>query len=237
MLLVAVAFLIAAAGLMLTSAQNPTGKNQKTVVDESRFPVVDESTPEPSDPIKRAKRQAKGKRFRGELRLIPVPNFRTGATVYHWPPNFPPLPVFQSDLVVIGEVKDATAHVSTDRTAVYSEFTVNVNGVLHNAIGWSVDPKTSIVVTRYGGRVRFADGSTLLLYNTGQGMLQPGSRYVLFLKRVDEDFDLLTGYELSNGKVTPLDSGRPKFSSYAGADESHLIDEIEKLTLAGPKAN
>jgi hypothetical protein len=236
-LLVTVAVLIAAAGLLLTFAQNPTAKNQKTRIDESRFPVVDESTPEPSDPIKRAKRQAKGKRFKGELRLTSNPNFQTGATVYHWPPDFPPLPVAESDLIVIGEVGDATAHISTDRTAVYSEFTVNVNRVLHNVIGASIDPKTSIVATRYGGRVKFPDGSTQLLYNTDQGMLQPGARYVLFLKRVDDDFDLLTGYELSNGKVTPLDSGTPKFSDYAGAEESYLIGEIEKLALARPKAN
>jgi len=71
--------------------------------------------------------------------------------------------------------------------------------------------------------------------DTDQGMLQPGSRYVLFLKRVDDDFDLLTGYELSNGKVTPLDSGTPKFSDYAGAEESYLIEQIEKL--ARPNAN
>jgi hypothetical protein len=229
--------LIAGAGWLLTSAQNPPSENQRRVVDESQFPLVDESAPEPSDPIKRAKRQAKGQRFHNDLRITSDPNFRTGATVYHWPPDFPPLPVFESDLVIIGEVTAAAAHISTDRTAVYSEFTVNVNRILHNAIGAAIEPKTGIVVTRYGGRVKFADGSTQLLYNTGQGMLRSGCRYLLFLKSAGEDFDLLTGYELSNGKVTPLDTGTPNFSIYGGADESYLIAELEKLVLAGPKAN
>lgn len=227
MLLMIVAIALSAVAGLLTQAQNKTIRKQQAVLDETQYPIAYESAPEPRDPHEQAKRQAKGQKFHKDVKVTPIQNFKIRATVYHWPPDFPSLPVVESSAIVVGEVIDAHAYLSTDRTAVYSEFTINVDRVLKDSDA-VVIPKSSVIVTRYGGRVQFPDGSIQLLFNTGQGMPRLTRRCVLYLKRTDQDFDLLTGYELLGGKVFPLDTGTPNFSAYENVNESDFLEQIQQ---------
>lgn len=227
MLLVVLAIALSAVAGLLTQAQNETIRKKQAVFDDTQYPIVYESAPEPADPHERAKRQAKGQKFHKAVRVTPIQNFKIRATVYHWPPDFPSLPVAESSAMIVGEVIDAHAYLSTDKTAVYSEFTVNVSQVLKDSNG-SVIQNSSVIVTRYGGRVQFPDGRIQLLFNTDQGMPRLGRRYVLFLKRDDQDFDLLTGYELRAGRVFPLDTGTPNFSAHENVRESDFLKQIQQ---------
>src|SRR6267142_6268361 len=113
LLLMIVAIALSAVAGLLTKAQNETIRKKQAVLDETQYPIVNESAPEPADPHERAKRQAKGQKFHKDVKVTPIQNFKIRATVYHWPPDFPSLPVVESSAIIGGEVIDAHAYLST----------------------------------------------------------------------------------------------------------------------------
>jgi hypothetical protein len=117
------------------------------------------------------------------------------------------LPVTQSDVILVGEVTDAKAYLSNDRVGIYSEFAIRADEVLKNGSPLLITPTGSVVLEREGGRVRFPSGSVQRYAIANQGMPQVGKRYLLFLKSIedDQDFSIITGYELNTGRVSPLD--------------------------------
>ena len=150
-------------------------------------------------------------------------------------PERPALPAAQSDVVVIGQVVGSEAHLSDDRTGVYSEFTVLVGEVLKNSSGREVGGGT-LTADRSGGGVRFPSGKVLRRGRLRETMPRVGGRYVLFLG-YDKDadaFSIITGYELRGGRVFPLDgvevpeggSKLKQFAAYEGAEEPAFLDEV-----------
>ena len=67
-------------------------------------------------------------------------------------PEEPALPIIQSDAIVIGQVTSAQAHLSSDKTNVYSEFVVRVNDVLKSDRFGLPGVGGFITTTRPGGR-------------------------------------------------------------------------------------
>jgi hypothetical protein len=152
------------------------------------------------------------------------------------------LPVAESDVIVLGKVTDAIAHLSNDGTGIYSEFPVEVSEVFKDSIKGSVNVGTAISTTRAGGAVRFASGKVQEYRTYGQGMPVGGGQYVLFLKRNEAggDFTILTGYELANGLVTPIDgedNNDPKatlsFAYYRNVAEGQLIQDLRLAIQRG----
>lgn len=193
------------------------------LIDE-QLPIVDFDAPKPTDPVERAKRLNKDRRHNlpdnprigGRLTIM--------TTVYHWPEDFPALPIEQSPIVVLCTVSEATAHLSDDKTGVYSEVVVKVDEVLKDTIGI---PKT-LVAERDGGRVRLRSGAIFRYIIDGLGIPKVGHRYLLFLKQLDDgDFSIVTGYELLNGRVQPLDiTSVVPFSKYKDSDESTFLSIV-----------
>jgi len=150
-----------------------------------------------------------------------------------WELGLPALPIAKSVAVVIGEVTTAQAYFSEDESQIYSEFDVRVNEVLKNHDQPFGD---AIVVERLGGRVKFPSGKTAVSSVAHQDLPQVGKRYVLFLIHEysgDEDYTILTGYELRNGLVFPLDtpgSGHPILAYTGVAETSFRNDLINALT-------
>lgn len=66
------------------------------------------------------------------------------------------------------------------------------------------------------------------VYKTSLGMPQIGQQYVFFLKAIDEDFDLLTAYEIRDGKVAPLDGGTPNFKVYENVSETDFLNTLHQ---------
>ncbi|MGI8734808.1 MAG: hypothetical protein ACR2LM_16060 [Pyrinomonadaceae bacterium] len=195
--------------------------------DESQFPIVEESSPRPLDAKEIAKRQLKAPRFRMAIPVSSNPNFKVAASIQHWPADFSAIPISQSQTIIVGVISDARAYVSEDKRAVYSEFTINTAKVIKDTCNLA-EVNSTLTATRYGGRVRFPDGSTQLVFRSGLGMPRVGRRYLLFLKQTDTDYDLLTGYELRAGKVFPLDEGTPNFGRYHNIGEADFIKEVEQ---------
>lgn len=123
-------------------------------------------------------------------------------------PVEPALPAAQSDAVVIGEVTDAKAFLTEDKTGVLTEITIRVTELLKEnpSAGFSVGD--SLDTIRPGGAVRFPSGKLIRQGHDGKPLPRIGRLYLFFLKYNDDggqDYQILTAYELVDGHVFPLD--------------------------------
>lgn len=202
-------------------------------VDANQFPIADRATSEPSTPVERTKKNNKEKKY-GKYKDTIGPGVTVASIHYHWPPGFPTLPVEQSDAVVIGEVTDAKAHVTNDESTVYSEFNVQIVKVLKDDNRMPLSPGGAIVAERPGGRVRYPSGHISQFSLTGWGMPRPTRQYVLFLTKNNDDqsYHIVTGYELRNGHIFPLDrttSSETDFDSYINMDEAAFFKQLNGI--------
>ena len=197
--------------------------------DENRFPIADYDSPEPSDPIEQSKRRARGKKYDKSDWNISSSSQSNVARTHALDPRLPAFPVAESTAVIVGQITDAKAYLSNDKTGVYSVFTVQVNEVLKNSpTSFSLLAGSSLEVERDGGRVRFPNGRTLIYIATH--MPQVGLRYVLFLANSGpNDLRILTGYELRDGKVHPLDD-LPSLDVFQNADETAFLSRLRAKT-------
>lgn len=208
--------------------QKPITKSHRRSFDENRFPIADYAAPEPADPIKRAKREAKGKKYdKSSWRVHPNSVSDSMVRVDYVDSNLAAFPFDKSSAVIVGQVSEAHAYLSNDKTGVYSVFTVQVNEVLKNSTNIALSGGSVIDVERDGGRVRFPNGRLHLYKIAEQDMPQVGLRYVLFLTNtsVESDFQIITGYELRGGKVFSLDD-LPKLRTYENSDETTFLSEL-----------
>jgi hypothetical protein len=215
---------------------------------EADTPVVDFNAPAPADPKERALRRARSGRYdyagepgdAGRFLL----NEQAGPVVLDLPashaPKESPLPVQAADAIVVGTITDARAYLSNDKTNIYSEFNASLEEVLFNGPAASLSPGTVITTERRGGTVRFPSGKTLVRGELGRTMPRKGRRYLLFLRRNEaETFSIITGYELRNGKVLPLDGlskKNPQLSrhaAYAGVDETAFLNQVREIISRG----
>ena len=154
-------------------------------------------------------------------------------TITHWWIGLPALPFEQSTAIVLGEVIQAEAHLSDNKTGIYSEFLIKIEEVFKDT-SKLVRLKNTVSANRCGGSVRFASGRVNKYRTHREGMPQKGERYLLFLKQSEsEDFFILTGYKLSEGKVMPLDGEDSKdpraalaFAKYRETGEIRLLQDL-----------
>lgn len=140
----------------------------------------------------------------------------------------------RSAAIFIGTVVDAQAHLSPDKTGVFSEFSFQVESILKNDPKRTVAAGETVSVERSGGRVRMPSGKIVVSWTNQQNMPKVGSRYVFFLTHdfetagdTGDDFYLLTGYEFKNEKVNPLDSSlNQEVLAYKGATESSFLKDL-----------
>ena len=99
-------------------------ESQESVKDrvKVRYPIADSLESEPSDPKERAKRLKRSKRYNGKTTVV-GPQLVQSSEGYNWPEDFKAIPVSASDVIVVGTISEAKAHLSQDRNSVYSEFT------------------------------------------------------------------------------------------------------------------
>ena len=202
---------------------------------ESRYPIADYEAPEITDSEKRLKRLARSERHNGSALGV-----KGGLNAPHnsghiiilrtdWETNIPRLPAAQSDIVLMGEILDAAAYISTDKNGVYSEFTLRVDDVLKKDVTSPLSRGELVSVERQGGRVRYPSGRVEWYRLASQSMPLPSHRYILFLKRNDgNNFSIITGYELREGRVYALDSEAGKFKVYDGNDEASFFQVVRE---------
>lgn len=228
-------FVVSALLIATASSRRVQVKQQQSEAPHfENFPIVDFEAKEPTDPRVKAAHNARAskysKKYAGEINE----GLHQIFTNSDWDLRLPALPVARSAAIFIGTVTDAQAHLTPDKTNVFSEFVFQVESILKS------DPKRTVVlgesvsVERSGGRVRMPSGKLVVSWTNNQNMPKVGSRYVLFLTHdfetagdTGDDFYLLTGYEFKNGKVAPLDfSTNREVLAYKGATESSFLKDL-----------
>lgn len=197
------------------------------------LPVVDVNSALPMDSKERTRRELRGKKYnQGSPRIAPGVE---STEIYHWPRGFPALPVVESDAVIVGQVFDAKAYLSADRTSAYSEFGVTIQSVIKTPSTNAIQAGSQLFVERAGARVRYPSSQMSSVLVDGFGVPRIGSRYVLFLKRnvQDKSYSILTGYELRDGRVKALDqstSSETDFSVYNNFDETQFLKNLTSIS-------
>jgi hypothetical protein len=114
-----------------------------------------------------------------------------------------------SNSVVTGAVTGATSFLSRDRTWVYSDFDVKVEGVLKQDSTQPVVEGETLLGYRGSGAIKFPSGHITDYITQGEGFPGVGDRYVFFLSRwpdqVGGRYYISTAYQLKDGLVYPLD--------------------------------
>jgi hypothetical protein len=223
--------------------ETASAQQEKDVDDYS--PVADYNDSETIDEAKRSKKKKKDGRFRKGI--IEERN-GTGDIIIsnEWLDRLPAFPIALSDRIVIGEVTDAQAYLSTNKTGIFSEFTILIEEVLKNNTSTLLYQGATIATEREGGSVRYPSGRIQRYKFQYQGVPRPHRRYLLFLRSAvpGETPYILTGYELRTGRVYPVDgvnvhqggSKLAQFAAYEEADENTFLkaarDAIVRQTQA-----
>jgi hypothetical protein len=142
----------------------------------------------------------------------------------HWSIGLPALPVAESDAIVLGEITGRQANLTDDKLGIYSEFSLCIETVYKDRQAL-LTPGAAITAVRIGGAVRFASGKVQRYTVSKLSYPKQGKHYVLFLKRDEQgDFSILTGYELCDAQVVPLDgdSTDPKSDLKFGVYRDHF---------------
>lgn len=202
------------------------------------FPIVGYPGQFSSDEDKR-----KSEKYDKGLGLLPfeadIPRDLEAAIALDWSKDLKALPVDQSDVILVGKVVDAKAHLSLKRRSVFSEFRVEIENILKDSGHKAFENKKILTAEREGGIVRYPSGHKFWYRVPGQRMPRIGERYLLFLTdnfpiygRQKQDLYLLTGYELKEGLVFPLDNpgdSHPLVSTYNGLEESKLFRDLNTV--------
>lgn len=153
-------------------------------------------------------------------------------------PAEPAIPAAKSDVVIIGEVTKAEAFLTEDKTSIYSEFAVKIGGVLKNSTFQAINTGDLITISRGGGGVRFPSRKVMYRLFDGKPMPRVKGEYVFFLRYDNEakDYPIITGYELIDGKVVPLDGIQrdgqivdelASHQSYTGMDKTDFLNLVQ----------
>lgn len=180
------------------------------------------------------KRKAKGEKYNKKDPVV-HPALVEISEIHHWPENFPALPIRDSDIVCTCYVEKAQAFLSNDETGVYSEFTVTIEEVLKDGTSEALASGRTITVEREGGRVRYPGGHVSRFSIVGLRMPRVGHRYLLFVKKEPNNYPIITGYELNDGRVIPLDESE-HFARYKGWEQAALIEQIRAAMKAGSQS-
>lgn len=209
-------------------------QHQSETPNFENFPIVDFETKEPVEPKVKAARNAKAGKYSKKYGGAINEELHQIFTNSDWDLRLPALPVARSAAIFIGTVTDAQAHLTPDKTGVFSEFAFQVESILKSDPKRTVAPGDTVMVERSGGRVRMPSGKIVVSWTNNQNMPKVGCRYVLFLTHdfeiagdTGDDFYLLTGYEFKNDQVAPLDSStKREVLAYKGATQSYFLKDL-----------
>lgn len=196
--------------------------------DLTKYAVADYDAPASNNAAEREERKTKSKRYDNQDFVVKNPNPKTGMAKL-FDAVTPPvaLPVAESNLIIIGEIINASAYLSNDKRNVYSEYNVRVNEILKEDSSNKIFSGNCISMDRRGGYVRYPNGQKVLYLIDEQNLPGVGSRYVLFLisDKQSPNYEILTGYELKENKIIPLDTVIG-FDSFTGINELNFIKAV-----------
>lgn len=160
--------------------------------------------------------------------IHPIAEDEERMLVSHEHLSVPAIPVKESELIIIGSVLEAAAHLSNNKKTVYSEFLIQVDEVLKDTTG-NTKKEGFVTVDREGGFVEYINGLRRLHHIAGLLMPQVGRKNILFLKNPEKgpNFEIINGYELKEDGVRVL-THSPETIPYFGMDQTVLLSKVRK---------
>jgi hypothetical protein len=195
-----------------------------------RFPTADYTEPDLPDPEKNAKRKEKQKRYNdGEWVFTRVNNPEVEESALSQHISFPPLPVNESEIIVIGTIFSAEAHLSESKRNIFSEFTLSVENVLKSPAP-GLAQGSVLTIDRLGGHVRYPNGQRVRYRFGTLNMPYVGARYLFFLtsKHNKQDLSIVTAYVLTQDGTIPLDELH-ELRDLPFTTESELLKRVREL--------
>ena len=198
------------------------------------FPVVEYS----SEPLSEDEREKSKKYDKGiQVLFSDISKNEETLSTLHWAKDLTALPIEKSDVVILGKVVNAKAHLSAAKKLVFSEFKIEIKNIFKNTSQQKFKNEDYIKVEREGGVVRYPSGYTIWHQVAGQQMPIVGGRYLFFLTNnfpiygyYKQDFYILTAYKLKEGKVFPLDNpddSHPIVFTYEDKEEIVLLNDLQ----------
>lgn len=212
-----------------------TSKPDRFQEAKRHFPTAQYDEPDIPDSAKNAARKEKQKRH-NNFKLVaknPQPWQTESVFIPEGNFDFPALPVNTSQLIVVGRVSEATAHLSERKMNVYSEFVIAVNSVLKTPTQ-EITENSLLMVERLGGNVRYPTGQEVLFRISGWNMPKLGSEYLFFLNTKNKlDWEIVTAYELTETGVQPLDESS-QFEALRGTSSVDIFRQVRALISEQP---
>lgn len=195
----------------------------------NHFPIANYSAEASADEMRRSRSE---KRNKSDWSVHPTASGDSTVVVDRMDLSLPAFPTEKATAIVLGTVTDARGYLSNDKTGVYSSFTIHIEDVLKNPGKLTIG--SVIEGEREGGRVQFPSGRIRLYMIAEQDMPRVGSRYVFFLDNGDNElvFQILTGYEIKDSSILPLDE-LPRASAYKNSAAPKFLEEL-RTKLAKP---
>ena len=228
---------------MLIVIKGQMQRKKAETVDVNQFPLLDYANRKPVNPTEELKRLIKSKKYNNK-NSQPIGELSEQIYVINeWDVGLPALPVSRSAAVILGKVTHSEVFLSEDLTSIYSEFTIDVDQVIKNDKKAPLKPGDSITTQRLGGRVRLFSGKVVVSQVNHQDLPHVGRSYILFLTHefpiggaLDEDLFILTGYEIRDNQILPLDKTVPghPISTYKDKSKDDFITDLLSAMAANP---
>jgi hypothetical protein len=215
--------------------QKPVLDNQQNSK-KNHYPIAIYKLPQSNNESSHSLRQIRNDQY-DKPGMLPIKELKPGMeelpSTSHWWWGLSALPKTESDTVIIGKVINAEAHLSSNKTSIHSEFTLEIEEILKDISGISLMISNSIIAERIGGAVQFPSGRIQIYSTLNQGMPEIDKRYLFFLKynQDGQDFSILTAYQLQDGLVTPLDGANSQlpFTDHKDRDETTFLEQIRQM--------
>jgi hypothetical protein len=141
----------------------------------------------------------------------------------------------EADAIVIGVIKDKSSQLTENGAFIFTDYDMTVEEVLKDNRAARVEPRTSLTVTRPGGKV-VLNGRVVTAVDRLFKRLAVGGRYLLFLHHVTatgayQAINDQGSFEIGDNKAAAL-AQTPAAASGGEMDAAALINEIRATVTA-----
>ena len=114
-IVIAMAVMTGTSSSLRLQTRNPISDKRREIPDLERWPVADYDSSLPVDPAKRARRQARNKKYdKSQWPILTTDVADSTVRLHRVNPDLPAFPVRESRVVLIGQIVVAAAYLSND---------------------------------------------------------------------------------------------------------------------------
>lgn len=203
---------------------------------------VSSLAPEPTDSSERELQRVRNDVF--SLHIEPISDSNPERVRFVHLRSIEPMPLADSDTVVLGRVSQAQSYLSTDKSQIYTQYRIEIEEVLQNSARLPLTPdQHGFVAVQTGGAIRMPSG--IIWRQTDMGtdrLLHAGRRYLLFLLSFPKikGYSVLRHYEFRDGRIIfslPDDNGNEVSQPYTNIGEESFLQRVRAAITSYNKSS